>query len=301
LTSQSLRRTFEKALAAKAAAAAAVPKGPKVSLYFGSQTGTAEGFAKDIASKLKRLGLSPSVIDLEDVQPDSIQHDTLALFFIATTGEGDATDNAAIFVDWIKHEDREHDNDLLQRLKFAVFALGNKEYEHYNSVGKLVDEKLVQMGGQQILPIGLGDDNDSMEDDFEGWQENVLPLVRAIAFPNSVAPVSNDKPSTNMEPLVFPYKAVNVNPPADPRVVRDEGRFDTRQDEQPMGKLDRVAKSYFECTPCKVLVNRELRKSPGADGLGSTLHLEIDLKNSGLEYNGKNMCRVTCLWLEHRH
>jgi NADPH-ferrihemoprotein reductase len=274
-----------------------VPKGPKIALYFGSQTGTAEGFAKDVASKLKRQGLSPSVIDLEDIQPQDIENETLALFFVATTGEGDPTDNAAIFINWLKHEDREQHPDLLHRLKFGVFALGNKEYEHYNNIGKLVDEKLVQLGGQRLLPVGLGDDNESMEDDFESWQEDILPLVHSIAFPNSVAPPSELNASSNdeIEPLVFPYKAVQVSPPTDARVLRDEGRFDVKKDTQPLGKLDRVAKSYFECTPCKVIVNRELRKSPGADGLGSTMHLEIDIKGSGLEYNCKFLFTFVCV------
>lgn len=40
-----------------------------------------------------------------------------------------------------------------------VFGLGNKTYEHYNSMGKFVDKKLEEFGAERVFELGLGDDD----------------------------------------------------------------------------------------------------------------------------------------------
>ena len=40
-----------------------------------------------------------------------------------------------------------------------VFGLGNKTYEHYNSMGKFVDKKLEELGATRVFELGMGDDD----------------------------------------------------------------------------------------------------------------------------------------------
>jgi len=40
-----------------------------------------------------------------------------------------------------------------------VFGLGNKTYEHFNSVGKFVSKFMNHFGARELVPIGLGDDD----------------------------------------------------------------------------------------------------------------------------------------------
>ena len=40
-----------------------------------------------------------------------------------------------------------------------MFALGNKTYEHYNEIGRLVDKKLRKLGATCVYDIGEGDDD----------------------------------------------------------------------------------------------------------------------------------------------
>lgn len=40
-----------------------------------------------------------------------------------------------------------------------MFALGNKTYEHYNAMGKYVDQRLAELGAQRIFDLGMGDDD----------------------------------------------------------------------------------------------------------------------------------------------
>lgn len=97
----------------------------------------------------------------------------VAVFCLATYGEGDPTDNAQEFWDMLHSHDEEEGADYdLGGLKFAVFGLGNKTYEHYNTVGTYVDQSLAKYGGSRLLELGLGDDDANLEEDFLNWNES---------------------------------------------------------------------------------------------------------------------------------
>jgi NADPH-ferrihemoprotein reductase len=64
-------------------------------------------------------------------------------------------------------------------LKYAVFGLGNKTYEHFNAMAKFVDEKLHTLGGKRIHTLGLGDDDANLEDDFITWKDAFWQAVCA--------------------------------------------------------------------------------------------------------------------------
>ena len=81
-------------------------------VFYGSQTGTAEEFAGRLAKEGARYGLKgivadPEEIDMEDLSQikeleEELEGPTLAVFMMATYGEGDPTDNAQEFYDWLK-------------------------------------------------------------------------------------------------------------------------------------------------------------------------------------------------------
>ena len=96
---------------------------------------------------------------------------SLVIFVVATYGEGDPTDNAIPFYEWLK-EDQELDG-----LNYAVFALGNKTYEHYQGFGRYVDKRVMELGGNQIFEIGEGDDDANIEEDFVVWREKFWEAV----------------------------------------------------------------------------------------------------------------------------
>jgi len=149
-------------------------EGPEVRVFFGSQTGTAEEFAKTLAKDARSQGINAIAVDLERFDPASFTKNSFAIFLVATYGEGDPTDNAKGFHDWLARAAA----DALAGCSFAVFGLGNTQYEHYNSEGKFVDNMCEKCGGSRMLQLGLGDDDKNIREDFDEWVDQLFPALR---------------------------------------------------------------------------------------------------------------------------
>ncbi|KAK7927257.1 NADPH-cytochrome P450 reductase [Apiospora marii] len=155
-------------------------------IFYGSQTGTAEDYASRLAKEGKsRFGLETMVADLEDYDYDNLDQlpeDKVVFFVLATYGEGEPTDNAVDFYEFITGEDvsfSESADPPLGTLKYVTFGLGNNTYEHYNSMVRNVDKALTKLGAHRIGDAGEGDDGaGTMEEDFLAWKE---PMWAALA------------------------------------------------------------------------------------------------------------------------
>ncbi|KAI4938227.1 hypothetical protein J4E85_000666 [Alternaria conjuncta] len=158
-------------------------------VFYGSQTGTAEDYASRISKEgHSRFGLKTMVADLEEYDfenLDTFPEDKLAVFVLATYGEGEPTDNAVEFYEFIGSEDVSFseggsiDDKPLNKLNYVAFGLGNNTYEHYNSMVRNVDKYLTRLGATRLGAAGEGDDGaGTMEEDFLAWKE---PMWTAVA------------------------------------------------------------------------------------------------------------------------
>lgn len=153
-------------------------------IFYGSQTGTAEDYASRLSKEgAQRFGLKTMVADMEDYDYenfDKLPEDKVAFFVMATYGEGEPTDNAVEFYQFISSDDvafesgAAADDRPLSSLKYVVFGLGNNTYEHYNAMVRNVDAALSKLGAQRIGSPGEGDDGaGTMEEDFLAWKETM--------------------------------------------------------------------------------------------------------------------------------
>lgn len=60
-----------------------------MSIYFGSQTGTAEGFARILMEEGRASGFNAKTVDMEDFDETALKKTKLAIFLMATYGEGE--------------------------------------------------------------------------------------------------------------------------------------------------------------------------------------------------------------------
>ncbi|CAM9422888.1 unnamed protein product [Heterosigma akashiwo] len=256
--------------------------GGKMSIYFGSQTGTAEGFAKDLAAEGKNFGFNTKVIDLEDFEADQVTESKLSIFIMATYGYGEPTDNATEFVNFLKQ-----DAAFSPSNAYAVFGLGNRQYEQFNQTSKTVDKVLEKRGAARVFELGLGDDDGTLEarqtpppfpprcfeegekscaapEDWEAWRERLWPVLKAKYVGDAALPAAAP---AGPAPPPFELRLLPPGETAPPRRLMD-------------AETAPATRHYFAARPLPVLVNRELRSGGG----GSTLHLELGLAGAKLSY-----------------
>lgn len=260
-------------------------------MYYGSQTGTSESFAQQIEREGKDKGFFVHVIDLEDVTPEQVLSEertsddgvSKAIFLIATYGEGEPTDNSAEFIRDLKvkagviapdEEEKKESEPLeaepsLQGLEFCVFGLGNRQYEHYNAMGKIFNDCLERAGGKRVLELGLGDDDDDLEGDFENWKDNVMWPGLSKLYVKDASSIPHEERSVESLPECQYVVEYSTNKKAKPEKL----------------SLDQVhgsSRHYFTSYDCPVTQVRELRSPQDP---GSTVHVEIDVsKAKGFSY-----------------
>ncbi|KDO31201.1 hypothetical protein SPRG_03819 [Saprolegnia parasitica CBS 223.65] len=252
-----------------AATTSGAAPGGRALVFFGSQTGTAQSFARTLADTGNEQGhFAVEAIDMEDFDPTTLDRVAHAIFVVATYGEGDPTDNAIDFMKYLQDDDKVIPKGHLANVKFTVFGLGNKQYEQYNAVGRAINTLMEKHGALRVYPHGEGDDDDSLEEDFDAWRADLWKTLRKAdkAGSDDDEPAPADASKTKPPHLSFDCQVVGE--PAAARVFTDD-------------EIQNSNKHFFHNTHVKLVETRELRQSTAS---GSTLHLEFDLKNTPLTY-----------------
>ncbi|KAF7554363.1 hypothetical protein G7Z17_g2966 [Cylindrodendrum hubeiense] len=147
-------------------------------VFWGSQSGTAEGFAQRLAREShQRFKLKPIMADLSDYDAESLARlpaSTLVIFIVSTYGEGDPSDNAQDFVSWMNSTAK----SSLEHVRFAAFGCGNSNYLYFNKTVDEVTTAMSKFGATQILPTGKGNEaTRTTEEDFMDWKEKLFSTL----------------------------------------------------------------------------------------------------------------------------
>ncbi|HTO18967.1 MAG TPA: sulfite reductase flavoprotein subunit alpha [Pseudomonas sp.] len=137
---------------------------------YASQSGFAEQLAWQSAGQLQAAGLAVRVEPLARLDAASLRRQPRALFVLSTFGDGEAPDDARGF------ERRLLGATLpLDRLAYAVLALGDRRYEQFCAFARRVDAWLERQGGKRLFESIEVDDQDSTA--LRHWQRQLSELT----------------------------------------------------------------------------------------------------------------------------
>ena len=229
----------------------------RVAVLYASQSGTAEGLARKLAKELKARGHSPSVSTLVGYTPAALAEESYALIVASTYGDGDAPDGVQPFYEQLccEHFPR------MDKLTYALFALGDRHYEHFCKFGADLDAKLAALGANQLCHRLESDVDTSAP--FAAWQSEVLSRL------NDLAAGKIHKPA-----LVAPTG------PA----IATTTRADTAQPEVGAKAISRDNPLLAPLVERRALTHS---KSPKV-----TLHLAFAIEGSKLKYESGDSCGV---------
>ncbi|PMD37493.1 putative NADPH-cytochrome P450 reductase [Hyaloscypha variabilis F] len=237
--------------------------GKKLIIFWGSQSGTAEGFANRLGRECHlRFGLEVLVADLSDYDAETIAaitEEELAIFIISTYGEGDPSDNTTGLWNWLQ---KSKDISLLN-LRYVALGLGNSNYKYYNRVIDMIAESLDNSGAKVLMPVGKADDaQGTTEEDFISWKEDLFAMFRhRLGF---------QEQETRYTPTFSVIKDDSLVP------------IDLHYGE-PSRTRDKV-KTVASCSPIRALAVKNSKELLGSSER-NCLHLDLDITdNSDLHY-----------------
>ncbi|MFI1620728.1 cytochrome P450 [Streptomyces lydicus] len=129
-----------------------VPQGTGLLLLHGSNYGTCREFAERLADEATGLGFAADVAPL-DAYAGQLPGDR-PVVIVAASYNGQPTDDAAAFVQWLKTAP----DDAAAGLPFAVLGVGDRNWAAtYQHVPTLIDDRLNALGGHRLLPRAEAD------------------------------------------------------------------------------------------------------------------------------------------------
>ncbi|XP_067119220.1 S-adenosyl-L-methionine-dependent tRNA 4-demethylwyosine synthase TYW1-like isoform X2 [Centruroides vittatus] len=188
-----IQKTFHVTLSRNVQQKTCRPSGfiKSVKVFYGTQTGNAKKFSKELAETLQDKGWTVELINLKDYDPDDsfleeAKKKTTCIFIISTYVDGRPPDDAKWFCKWLKDIcfDFRMQKFVLNGMRYGVFGLGNSLYgENFNKVSKELDEWLNKLEAERILDVGLGDENTAESKngdihlDFVEWKKRLIEIL----------------------------------------------------------------------------------------------------------------------------
>ncbi|MFV5485620.1 PepSY domain-containing protein [Acinetobacter baumannii] len=141
-------------------------------ITYATQTGVAEQLAWSTATSLQEAHQPVQVKSIQQLTEADLQQHEQILFVISTYGTGEAPDLASNFAKKLLKT-----NLRLQHIKYAVLALGSKEYpDTYCSFGHTVDEWLKNNGAKALFDI-IEVDNANPAD-IQNWNQALVKTTK---------------------------------------------------------------------------------------------------------------------------
>lgn len=127
--------------------------GERLTVVYGSQTGNAKREAEALAREAQAKGLAVRLLRADAYPLRELAQERLLAVVISTQGEGDPSDDALAFVEFLTGRKAPR----LDHLHYAVLGLGDSSYAQFNAVACRIDARLAELGGTRFAELAKAD------------------------------------------------------------------------------------------------------------------------------------------------
>ncbi|GFO45694.1 NADPH-dependent diflavin oxidoreductase 1, partial [Plakobranchus ocellatus] len=253
-------------------------EGRQLLVLFGSQTGTAHDVADRVTREAKRRHFAVRSLPMDEYNVTSLIQERLVIFVCSTTGQGDPPDNMRMFWKFLLRRDLP--SSSLSGVQFAVLGLGDSSYQKFNVVGKRLQKRLEQLGGQPIHDLGLADDQHDLGVDavVTPWLSKLWEtLLNMYPLPPGLEIISSD---------VCPppkYKVHFLDSNDEPKIRLDQnGTSSYSQPVDRAGTRHLAPPSSLSPFHARLISNRRVTHP---DHFQDVRLIKLDITDSGINYS----------------
>ncbi len=150
-------------------------------LLYGTQSGNAQAITNHIYSLLLDKNYKCSHMSLnQTVENESfnfikMDEPTILIVVCSTYGNGDAPETANHF--WRKIKNRNIPTNLFKNIQYAVMGLGDTNYDKFCNMGKNLDKRFKELGGERFIELHCADEATNMESIVDSFIEKVFKFL----------------------------------------------------------------------------------------------------------------------------
>lgn len=243
----------------------------KVSIYYATESGTAEGFACSLAEDAMKFKIPCKVMDIKDVDPQNLKNDKLAIFQISTHFEGDPPTNSENFnKDFVKIKETDESFFSLENLKYVVYGLGDITYTYYGKFSVDFDAALEKRKATRLKNQVIGsNDKNNIADHFADYKEGFWSSIIQHVPMKDYDPNEKDDDFDQDENLPK-YKFITE---ATTDIFEEVGNLD---------QYEIHTRMVLQASKAKVIEMKDLRQRNTETG--RTIHIEMKLPD-GVSYD----------------
>jgi len=144
----------------------------RATILYASQTGNGRRVAEKFARSAESTGLAVRLVSAADYAPRELASERLLFMVASTHGDGDPPDDVRALLDLLQGKRAPR----LERLGFAVLALGDSSYPKFCETGRQLDARFAALGARRLTPL------QECDVDYEPgaglWVDRSLALAR---------------------------------------------------------------------------------------------------------------------------